>query len=309
MFIGLLPKEADSHYAGKGVSLGAADRPIFWYRPKDSKTYRVVYADLSVRDADTPPSMSVVPPEQDLIDALRYYSAIVRGAFPDLAGRPGRCWARNVVSWIVVTKIYAKFPADVEQSPSAKQMQEMMKATRNIQPGLDFVASLPPQSDWHYAGWGVSLGAADRPIFWYRPKDSKKYRVIYADLSVRDADTAPDVPGGPPQQDLIDALRYYSELSDGTFPDSLDRKEFFQSRGKKFGQYVGQAHCEAGEGMCGTRAEASARRGVCSVTAPGSRRALRGQRRRARQGRHAHLLVPPQGRQEVPGRLRRSFGP
>ena len=59
----LLPKEADSHYAGKGVSLGAADTPIFWYRPKDSKKYRVIYADLSVRDADTPPSVPVAQPE------------------------------------------------------------------------------------------------------------------------------------------------------------------------------------------------------------------------------------------------------
>ena len=32
-----LPPEADSHYAGKRVSLGAVDTPIFWYRPKDSK--------------------------------------------------------------------------------------------------------------------------------------------------------------------------------------------------------------------------------------------------------------------------------
>ena len=63
MFTGLLPKEADAHYAGKGVSLGAADTPIFWYRPKDAKTYRVVYADLSVRDADTPPSVPVAQPE------------------------------------------------------------------------------------------------------------------------------------------------------------------------------------------------------------------------------------------------------
>jgi len=29
-----LPREADAHYAGKGVKLGAADTPIFWYHPK-----------------------------------------------------------------------------------------------------------------------------------------------------------------------------------------------------------------------------------------------------------------------------------
>ena len=46
-----LPREANAHYAGKGVSLGTADTPIFWYWPKDAKKYRVIYADLSVREA------------------------------------------------------------------------------------------------------------------------------------------------------------------------------------------------------------------------------------------------------------------
>ena len=239
MFIGLLPKGADWHYAGKGVWLGAAKRPIFWYRPQGSKTYRVIYADLSVRDADTPPSMAVVPPEQDLLNALHYYSQFFDGRFP-ISLNDRALLGQESFSMIAVTKIYAEFPVDAINHPSAKQMLEMTKATRNIQPGLDFVASLSPQSDWRYAGWGVSLGAAQRPVFWYRPKDSKKYRVIYADLSVHAADAAPDVPGGPPQQDLIDALRYYSELTDGTFPDSLGRKDFFQNRGKELGRDMGR---------------------------------------------------------------------
>ena len=41
---------------------GAADTPIFWYRPKDAKKYRGIYADLSVRDADAPPSAPSVQP-------------------------------------------------------------------------------------------------------------------------------------------------------------------------------------------------------------------------------------------------------
>ncbi|MCH8044680.1 MAG: hypothetical protein IID44_13280 [Planctomycetes bacterium] len=38
------------HYAGKGVKLGDKQAAVCWYRPKDSKTYRVIYGDLSVRD-------------------------------------------------------------------------------------------------------------------------------------------------------------------------------------------------------------------------------------------------------------------
>ena len=69
---------------------------------------------------------------------------------------------------------------------------------QRVQRGLNFANILPPNADAHYVGKGVSFGAADTPIFWYRPQDSKKYRVIYADLSVRDSDTPPDATKGQP---------------------------------------------------------------------------------------------------------------
>jgi prepilin-type processing-associated H-X9-DG protein len=68
---------------------------------------------------------------------------------------------------------------------------QFMAAQHQIGRGLTFAEELPPSADAHYAGKGVKLGAADTPIFWYRPKDGKKYRVIYADLSVHNADTPP----------------------------------------------------------------------------------------------------------------------
>ena len=51
-----LPREPDAHYAGKGVKVGAAGTPVFWYRAGDAKKYRIIDADLSVREADTAPS-------------------------------------------------------------------------------------------------------------------------------------------------------------------------------------------------------------------------------------------------------------
>jgi outer membrane lipoprotein-sorting protein len=77
---------------------------------------------------------------------------------------------------------------------TAKWTRVYMIMTR----GLGFVVELPRDADAHYAGKGVSLGAPGTPIFWYRPKDAKKYRVIYADLSVRTADTPPNVPNAQP---------------------------------------------------------------------------------------------------------------
>jgi len=260
MFTTLLPKEADSHYAGRGVSLGAADTPIFWYRPKDAKAYRVVYADLSVRAAETPPSAPDAQPEEDLIDTFRYYSELSGGPLPDsldlqtmteMIGRdfamrmfmelaPGKeerhkieaLWQKdtdlrklapgkekpkeqmdkiqeqmfNLVDWErlapgegkpnkeQMTKI---IEAETQKFMKA-QMPKIMAAGTRFQRGLMFTGLLSPEADAHYAGKGVSLGAADTPIFWYRPKDGKQYRVIYADLSVREAETPPSVPDAQP---------------------------------------------------------------------------------------------------------------
>jgi hypothetical protein len=42
--------EGSWKYLGKGVKLGDKERIVCWYRPKGSRTYRVVYGDLSVKD-------------------------------------------------------------------------------------------------------------------------------------------------------------------------------------------------------------------------------------------------------------------
>jgi anti-sigma factor RsiW len=232
-FVTSLPPEADVHYAGKGVSLGAADTPIFWYCPKDSNMYRVIYADLSVRDADTPPIMPYVQPEKDLIDTFREYCELSGGPFPPKLNLMSLIQAASI-------KFVIKYPPEDGQKPSAKSLQGMAKSTTKFQPGLDFTASLPPEADAHYAGKGVSLGAPDTPIFWYKPKDANKYRIIYADLSVRDADTPPSAPVVQPEEDLIDTFRYYCKLSGGPFPDSLESGGTSWIVEKKLGLEKGQ---------------------------------------------------------------------
>lgn len=49
VFVQQLPTESDWHYTGKDVKFGDAEKPIFWYRPEGSKTYRVIYGDLSIK--------------------------------------------------------------------------------------------------------------------------------------------------------------------------------------------------------------------------------------------------------------------
>jgi len=50
---------------------------------------------------------------------------------------------------------------------------------------------LGAEPGWGYGGKGVTLGDETAPVFWYRPEGSKKYRVVYGDLHVADADAAP----------------------------------------------------------------------------------------------------------------------
>jgi outer membrane lipoprotein-sorting protein len=90
--------------------------------------------------------------------------------------------------------------ADVRETQETEEFRQAQfnEVFRRVQRGLYFANKLPPNADAHYMGKGVSFGAADRAIFWYRPVGSKNYRVIYADLSVRDSETPPNVTEGQP---------------------------------------------------------------------------------------------------------------
>lgn len=60
------------------------------------------------------------------------------------------------------------------------------KITQKHLQGVMFYMTLKPENDAHYVGKDVKLGTPDRAIFWYKPTGSEKYRVIYADLSVKE---------------------------------------------------------------------------------------------------------------------------
>lgn len=131
--------------------------------------------------------------------------------------------------------------------------------------GFEMINKLPARSDWHYNGAGIELGDADTAIFRYVPKGSTLYRVIYGDLTIRDA--APEdlpLPEAPSpeeidqnaknaletaiqlgadipeddraivlrmlslkEDDLIKGLATYLEFSGGTYPPTLSFNEDF----------------------------------------------------------------------------------
>ncbi len=59
-FIEQLPEGSNYQYVGEDVKLGDANTPVCWWKPQGSKTYRVVYGDLSIRDVE-PSDLPEVP--------------------------------------------------------------------------------------------------------------------------------------------------------------------------------------------------------------------------------------------------------
>ncbi len=142
------------------------DESLFCVEPPDG------YQIERVRKGASPPD------EQDRVETLRRHSQLSGGPFP------------GELSWEEILPMADKF--------SEKQTEGGLAATMRLTRGIGFAYQLPPESDAHYAGKGVSQGKADTPIFWYRPKDAKRYRVIRADLSVGEADGPPSVSHAQP---------------------------------------------------------------------------------------------------------------
>ena len=79
---------------------------------------------------------------------------------------------------------------------SPEKTKAIMEFSAKVGRGVNFVRNLASDSDYHYAGKDVKLNTPNRPIFWYKPSGAKKYRVIYADLSIKEV-AAADVPKAP----------------------------------------------------------------------------------------------------------------
>ena len=111
--------------------------------------------------------------EQDFIESLRIWAEIIGdGTFPQAIG----------------TESTMKAMPTLGQKLTAMQVTEE-KGTQlgmSFAKGMLFHQILESQGRWTYAGAGVKLGDANTAIFWYQPKDSATYRVIYGDLTVKD---------------------------------------------------------------------------------------------------------------------------
>ena len=120
------------------------------------------------------------PSEGELITALRMCTDVSNGEFPS---------GFDAFSMGKYAATYVHKKGLDKQEATADQLQETIKIAR----GFQFVLMLPKEADAQYARTGAKYGDAERAVLWYKSIDSDKYRVIFADLSVREANEMPKV--------------------------------------------------------------------------------------------------------------------
>jgi outer membrane lipoprotein-sorting protein len=190
------------------------------------------------------------PTEADLIEMFRIWTSHMDNVFP-------LNLKQSVVEKFVEQQ--CKVAEASGKQPTPDDVFALQGLIMKMSRGGMFVANLPATSDKHYAGKGVKLNTPDTPVFWYRPENSKTWRVIYADLSTKEVQ---EMPAAPPatapasseaeqtldkaigmganvpedkrglvlrmlslnESDLIKGLRLFATLSHGQYPSSLDGK-------------------------------------------------------------------------------------
>jgi len=124
------------------------------------------------------------PIEADLIESFRIWAVHMDGGFPSKMDR-------SAVNEFMQRQ--QKKMKDKGVEPTVEDITALQQVIIDMTRGFPFVESLGPDADLYYTGASVKFGEADKPILRYRPKGSQTYRIIYGDLSVRDA-TADQLP-------------------------------------------------------------------------------------------------------------------
>jgi hypothetical protein len=124
--------------------------------------------------------------EKDLVDALSFWASMSRKSFPE-----------QIADLCAEEKVRPKLiEAYDKQGDPHKEYQEALTAAGLLLDGLYFSQDMKGNGGWHYAGAGVKLGEKDKPVCWWKPEGSQKYRIVYGDLRVADIDEA-DLPKIP----------------------------------------------------------------------------------------------------------------
>lgn len=149
------------------------------------------YQTLSVDGNSTDRSPSTL---NDVVDMLRLCAGANKSEFP--------AWLSMNDDSGTPLEIQDKFATALEQQVNEGSEQEKASAIQSLQQfgatvgrAMAFQFSMKPENDWHYFG-GAKLNDTSRPVLWYSPTADDKYKVIYADLSVKDV-TRDNLPKQP----------------------------------------------------------------------------------------------------------------
>jgi hypothetical protein len=156
--------------------------------------------------------------EADFVEGLRIMAETFgEGQFPD--GVALEDYLKQVPQ---ITRKFEQLKlSDEEQLVLGKKMQQYIL----------FLRFFKGEGKWYYRGKGVKLGEADKAIFWYRPKDSKTYRVIYGDLRVEDV-ALENLPEPLPTDDYVKPSAGYQQWPRPEFVGSQEDYCYIQPDGK-----------------------------------------------------------------------------
>ncbi len=111
--------------------------------------------------------------EEDFIESMRLWvELLLDGRFPES------------ISGEVLLEQTPRIAEKIGQSDVSDE--EKVQLCMGLGRANVFFQFLDHKGGWHYAGKGVKLGDAEKAVFWYQPKDSENYRVIYGDLHVEE---------------------------------------------------------------------------------------------------------------------------
>jgi len=120
-----------------------------------------------------PMKLNLQPSEENFIKGLRVIAENLNyGLFPDDVSMD------YFYKWMN--------SGSLAKTPPPSSTEEAIALASDITNGSAFILFFPGEGEWTYRGKGVRLGETETPIFWYRPKGSETYRVIYGDLHVED---------------------------------------------------------------------------------------------------------------------------
>jgi hypothetical protein len=127
---------------------------------------------------------------EDLLATLRTFAERTDGQFPSTLVS-GEMIDAMVEAWEQANPGKPLFKGDTIEYAD----RTLNRAVQNLLGSFSFVRRLEKQGvAYTYAGKGVKLGDKDRPVFWYKPKGSPTFTVVYGDLATREANMAPTTP-------------------------------------------------------------------------------------------------------------------